>query len=92
MIPLGHISRGPRDLASRVTSAVRAKGGVAVFLGRNGEGAAVPYTDPSYDWALRRHIRHLVGIYQDDLASNSRLHAHVVSDLREHERDMRKAA
>jgi hypothetical protein len=92
MIPLGHISAGPARMASRAVDAAVRSGRVAVFLGRSGEGAAIAYTDPGYAWALRRHVRYLVGVYQDDLADNEGLRAQLIADIRTHLPAARKVA
>lgn len=93
MKPLGHRSEGTRRLARRAQEAVFAHGEVAVFLSlTTGQAAALPYTRFGYAAALRRHARHLVGVYQDRLGDNAGLYEQLLADLAAHLATRGKAA
>lgn len=67
MIKLGNVRHvGVPPVAIKAFRSIKDCGKVAVFLGKTSEAAAVPYYHPEYDDHLRRHHRHLVGVYLYD--------------------------
>jgi hypothetical protein len=92
MRTLGHLSQGTLRIAQSACDAVLAHGEVAVFLSRKtGEAAAVEYTSRDYQYAMRRHAPHLVGVYRDNLADNDGLFEQMLDDLACHVSAGRKA-
>ncbi|MCP1376013.1 hypothetical protein [Dyella lutea] len=85
MITLGSTDRGAVRLAMAARDAVVVKGQCAVFVSRKtGEAVAVPYIDPSYDWLLRKHAEHLVGVYTDPGYKTSTLRQQLLEDINHH--------
>ncbi len=85
MRPIGHRDQGVRRLAERVMTCLRDHGQVAVLLSRStGNGAAIAYTDRSYEWHMRRQAEHLVGVYRDDLGDGASLYEQIVNDMAAH--------
>jgi len=64
MIPLGHIRTGVLRIALRAANLVREHGEIAVFIGTNGQTAAVAWYEPDYEAAVRRRHGRLAGIYR----------------------------
>lgn len=68
MIELGPLSSGAAPIAKAARDAAIQCGQIALFASLDsGKACAVPYTDPSFDWLVRRHAAHLVGVYRDDV-------------------------
>lgn len=85
MRPLGTTARGLGALSIAARDAIVASGQAAIFVSRvTREAAAVPYTDPSYDWLVRRHAEHLVGVYTDPGYKTSTLRQQLLEDIRQH--------
>lgn len=64
MTPLGHIRTGVMRIASRAANLAREHGEVAVFIGTNGQTAAVAWYEPDYDWAVRSRRGRVAGVYR----------------------------
>lgn len=84
-ILLGPITSGTIRLAMRARDAVVDSGQAAIFASRvTGMAVAVPYTDPSFDWLIRRHAEHLVGVYTDTCGKTSELRQQIQDDMTHH--------
>jgi hypothetical protein len=64
MTPLGHIRTGVMRIASRAANLAREHGEVAVFVGTNGQTAAVAWYEPDYDWVLTARRHRVAGVYR----------------------------
>jgi hypothetical protein len=64
MTPLGHIRTGVMRIASRAANLAREHGEVAVFVGTNGQTAAVAWYEPDYDYAVRSRGSRVAGVYR----------------------------
>lgn len=64
MIPLGNIRRGVMRIADKASRLTAEHGQIAVFVGSNGESAALTHYDPDYTSALIRHSQRLAGVYR----------------------------
>lgn len=93
MIILGPLSSGALPLAKAARDAALQCGQIALFAStQSGQACAVPYTDPSFDWLVRRHAEHLVGVYRDDVSDEhtsdvlrrAELLREITDDLAEH--------
>lgn len=63
MTPLGNIRAGVRKIANKAASLTYRNGQVALFVGSNGETAAVLWYEPGYEHAVS-HRHDLVGVYR----------------------------
>lgn len=93
MIELGPLTRGALPIAQGAHEATLHCGQIALFAStHSGKACAVPYTDPSFDWLVRRHAEHLVGVYRDDVSDEhtsdvqrrAELLREITDDLAEH--------
>lgn len=64
MTPLGHIRTGVMRIASRAANLAREHGEVAVFVGANGQTAAVAWYEPGYEDAVRLRRGRVAGVYR----------------------------
>lgn len=64
MTPLGHISTGVMRIGSRAANLAREHGEVAVFVGSNGQTAAVAWYEPGFAWATTTRRNRLAGVYR----------------------------
>lgn len=64
MTPLGHIHTGVMRIASRAANLAREHGEVAVFVGTNGQTAAVAWYERDYEWALTSRRYRVAGVYR----------------------------
>lgn len=84
-IPLGPITSGTMRLAMRARDAIVESGSAAIFVSRaTGMSVAIPYTDSSFDWLVRRHAEHLVGVYTDTCGKTSELRQQIQDDMNHH--------
>lgn len=93
MIELGPITGGALRVALAARKAVIESGQVAVLVSQTtGEAVAIPYTTAGYDWYVRRHASHLIGVYTDEVSDDHALDSlqralllrEITDDLAEH--------
>lgn len=85
MIELGPLTRGALPIAEAAHESTLHCGQIALFAStHSGQACAVPYTDPSFDWLVRRHAEHLVGVYTDPGYKTSTLRQQLLEDIRQH--------
>lgn len=80
MTPLGDIRSGVLRIASRAATLVREHGEIAVFVGTNGQTAAVAWYEPDYDGVVRRRLGRVAGVYRHSEEPNAPQIARYVRD------------